>query len=130
MGDPDGYLTEIEVRLIACPVISDFVIVRAWSNADDGYIRVRANLINGDFLEAAEYFVLQPTGVETVDYRHQWMDGGKTILRRRWDNTPDHPELPSFPHHIHVGDEETVTPGQPMSMLALLRILESEITNR
>lgn len=80
---------------------------------DDGYMRIRATLSNGDFLEAAEYIVYDQGQLVTADYRYQWMDGAKKILRRRWDSTPDWPHLPDSPHHVHVGDEATVEPGRP-----------------
>lgn len=127
MSDPAAYLTEIELALIHSPVIADYQIVRAVAHTDDGYIRVRATLVTGNFLEAAEYFLLEREAIITDDYRYQWMDAAKTALRKRWDCTPDHPELPNFPHHIHLGDEKTVVPGHVLSLIDLLDILEREM---
>lgn len=127
MNDPAGYLAEIELALVSSPVLAETHVTRSWTNADDGYIRVRATLVNGDFLEAAEYFVLDEGKIKPVDYRHQWMDGAKSTLRRRWDSTPDHPGLANFPHHVHVGDEHTVQPSHPTGILDLLRTLEAEL---
>ena len=61
----------------------------------------------------------------TVDYRHQWMNGARQVLRRRWDSTPDHPELDNFPYHVHVVDEQDVQPDKPMSILELLKWFEA-----
>lgn len=74
------------------------------------------------------YLVLERGQIVTTDYRHRWMDSDKKELRKRWDNTPDHPELDNFPHHIHIGDEASVVPSHPMSLNELLRILESELS--
>ena len=128
MSDITSYLTEIELALVSSPIVVEYHLVRSWANTDDGYIRIRATLTSGDFLEAAEYFVLDKDQIVTVDYRHQWMDGDKKILRRRWDNTPDHPELESFPHHVHIGDEATVAPGHPIGLSELLSVLEGELS--
>ncbi len=124
MSDIAAYLAKIELALVSSSVIAEYHVVRSWANTDDGYIRVRATLTNSDFLEAAEYFVLEKSRIVTADYRHQWMDGEKKALRRRWDNTPDHPELENFPHHVHVGDEATIIPGHPTGLVELLDILE------
>src|SRR3972149_1293119 len=102
MNDPAEYLEAVELALVESPIVKDFHIVRKWTHSDDGYIRVRATLSNGDFLEAAEFFVRQDEEFFPSDYRHHWTDASKLQLRRRWDNTPDHPELPNFPHHCHV----------------------------
>ncbi len=127
MSDIAAYLAEIEWALISSPVIVEYHVVHSWANTDDGYIRIRARLTNDDFLEAAEHFVLQEGQIVTTDYRHQWMSGDKSALRRRWDSTPDHPELANFPHHVHIGDERTVLPSRPMSLIDLLRMIENEL---
>jgi hypothetical protein len=127
MTDLSAYLTEIELALIRSPIIAAYQVIRSEVNTDDGYIRVRATLSNGDFLEAAEYFILVHDAILTDDYRYHWMDASKTVLRKRWDCTPDHPELPNFPHHVHIGDEQTVVPGQVLSLIDLLDILERDL---
>ena len=96
MTDLSAYLTDIELALIRSPTIATYQIVRSEINTDAGYIRLRATFVNGDFLEAAEYFILEHSAILTDDYRYQWMDGGQTRLHRRWDNTPHFPELPGF----------------------------------
>ena len=58
MTDIAAYLTKIELAIISSSLIAEYRIVRSWANTDDGNIRVRATLVNGDFLEATEYVVL------------------------------------------------------------------------
>lgn len=127
MSDIAAYPTEVELAMVSSPAIAEYHIVRSWANTDDGYIRLRATLTNGD-LEAAEYFVLERGQIVTIDYRYQWMGADKKTLRRRWDNTPHHPGLETFPHHIHLGDEATVVPGHPTSLIELLSVLEGELS--
>jgi len=100
MDDPATYLAEIEMALVASPIVAEYRLVRSWANTDDGYIR---------------------------DYRHQWMDATKTVLRRRWDTTPDHPELDGFPYHCHIGDEGRVVPSEPVGLIQVLALIEAEI---
>lgn len=97
MTDPVDYLGDIELALVSSPAVVEYHVLRSWTNTDDGYLRIRATLVNGDFLETAEYFVLDEEKIKTVDYRYQWMDAKKNTLRRRWDSTPDHPDLQNFP---------------------------------
>jgi hypothetical protein len=120
MTDMADYVAQVELAWLSSPIVAEYQIVRFWANTDDGYMRIRATLVNGDFLEAAEYFVLDRGQVVTTDYRHQWMASDKQTLRRRWDSTPHHPELASFPHHEHVHSEETVASGRPVSLTELL----------
>ena len=128
--NPAAYLTEIELALVVNQSIVQYEVVRSWTNADDGYIRVRATLANGDFLETTEYFVMEQERVEIVDYRHQWMDASRTILRRRYDCTPHHPEVEGFPHHVHVGSEDHVVAGRKLGVIDLLQLLDQELSLR
>jgi hypothetical protein len=123
----DDYLLEIKARLITSPVIAEIeLVVEEWALVDQGYFRARLKLSNGDFLEVAEYFVIDGELLDTRRYRYQWMDSEQASLRRRWDNVEHFPELPNFPHHIHSGDEPPV-PGRKMSILMLIDLLESEL---
>jgi hypothetical protein len=59
MSNIATYIAEVELALVSTAVVVEYQIIRSWANTDDGYLRIRATLTNGDFLEAAEYFALQ-----------------------------------------------------------------------
>ncbi len=42
------------------------------------------------------------------DYSYHWEQRAQRGLIHRWDNAPDHPEIESFPHHFHNGEESKV----------------------
>lgn len=124
MNNPIAYLEAIKLRLIVSPIIAEYRIVKERATRTDGYLRLRATLTNGDFLELVEAFERVATEIAVIDYRHQWMDAAQSQLRRRWDGTPHYPELPNAPHHVHIASEGNIHPGQPMSILAVLDELE------
>lgn len=121
-----NYVEDIKATLLVAPIVASFVMVEEWIQSDRGYLRVRCTLINSDFLEMAEYFVLAGAQCIPERYRHQWMDATQTLLRRRWDNVPHFPTLPNFPHHIHLADGQVV-PGVPMSITSVLTIIAGEL---
>lgn len=123
----DEYLAAIHLALVESPVVVSYIVVRQRITSQSGHLRVRINLVNGDFLEAVEFFRLTLEGIEVADYRHQWMDGDRTILRKRWDSAPHYPNLPNAPHHYHDGSEEVVKPGQPISIQGVLAVIAREI---
>ena len=124
MNDPLAYLEAIKLRLIASPIVAEYRIVKERATRTDGYLRVKATLVSGDFLELVEAFERGHSEIVVVDYRHQWMDAAQSRLHRRWDGAPHHAELPGFPHHVHIETEDAVVPGEPMSILAVLDELE------
>jgi hypothetical protein len=120
---PAEYVLTLKAKLATSSVIDAFTILeeKVWS--ERGYIRVRMTLHNGDFLEVAEYFAFESDKHVTYRYRYQWMDGERLVLRKRWDNVEHHPELPNFPHHVHVGSEKNVVPGKSLGIIELLDLL-------
>jgi len=127
MITPAEYVLQLKTQLSLSPIVVSFTIVeeRVWP--DRGYIRIRMTLSNEDFLEAAEYFVIQDDECVTHRYRYQWMDRQRRELRKRWDNVEHYPDLPNFPHHVHIGGEKNVEPGERLSIIQLLDVLAGEI---
>ena len=58
----------------------------------------------------------------SVECGYHWADADNQLITR-WDNTPHFPDLPGFPDHIHDGATGQVTPGQPMSIFAVLNAI-------
>jgi hypothetical protein len=127
MTIPADYAIQVRTKLVTCPAINSFSIIEEKLLPESGYIRLRASLLNGDFLEAAEYFALEGDQIVTRRYRYQWMDKERKTLHKRWDNVEHYPDLPNFPHHIHMGEEGNVEPGKPLSIVQLLDVLAGEV---
>ena len=121
------YLDAIKLKLTTSPIIKEAHVVQERSLEDRGFFRARLRLVNDDFVEITEFFVIHQGQVQTVEYRYQWMDSDKQRLRKRWDNASHYPNLPNFPHHVHIGDEDRVESGQPMGSVALIDVLEHAI---
>jgi hypothetical protein len=122
-----GYHQAVKARLLADPLIHRFEIRRERKTLDDGHLRARLTLFNGDQLEFSEY-VRQVQGIiEVITYSFHWTDpDGKLI--RRWDNAPHFPHLPQAPHHIHESDEETVVPGRPITITQVLDEISASLS--
>jgi hypothetical protein len=127
MKDVINYLDEIKSKIAASPALTFAEIVTERTLVDRGYFRVRLTLINGDFLELSEYFVVESGTILTLEYRYQWMNFPQQKLIKRWDNAKHFPGLPNFPHHVHVGDEKQVVSGEPISIIELIDLIEQEI---
>ncbi len=123
----EDYLTEIKAKLITSPIIDIISIIKERALSDQGYFRVRLNLTNGDFLEVVEFFNLKGDKCITETYRYQWMDATKTQLIKRWDNVEHFPNLPNFPHHVHIGEESNVYSSVCMNILEIIDLISQEI---
>jgi hypothetical protein len=108
-------------------IVQSTELIRYTVNRLDGYLRIRAVLVNGDFLEIALHITLHNDNVVIDSYRYQWMDSMRTNLRRRWDDTPHFPQLPGFPHHCHVKQEDHVEPATLMDVKTLLNVIAQNL---
>ncbi len=122
---PAEYIDATLAELIASSLVGSFDVIEEWVEPERGYIRIRARLINGDFLELAEYFVETDGECVTQRYRYQWMDASRQQLRSRWDNVEHFLNLAGFPHHIHLADGQVV-PGTCLSIIDLLKALTTQ----
>lgn len=71
-GNVGEYLDNLEQLFLLSPVVLSFHIKEREERLQEGFIRIRAVLSNGDFLEAFEFVVATPDGVQTVTYRIRW----------------------------------------------------------
>ncbi|MBD2604005.1 hypothetical protein H6G81_05545 [Scytonema hofmannii FACHB-248] len=120
------FITAVKEKLNTSPIILSLEIVDERILLNRGYFRARLILINEDFLEIAESFTIKDNQHITLDYRYQWMDGAKQILKKRWDSVKHFPNLPNFPHHIHIDSESNVEPGQSRSIIEFIDFMESD----
>lgn len=114
--------------LLSHPLIQAVELVRFVANHLDGYLRARCILANGDFLEIAIHILVHNSQVTIDDYRYQWMNHGRSHLRRRWDNTPHFPHLENFPHHCHIEQEDHVESSIALDIAGLLVRIEQQLT--
>ncbi len=124
----EQYIIAIKKKLSASPIINEIEIIDEKVLLNRGYFRVRLTLINTDFLEVAEAFTIENNQILTLDYRYQWMDSSKQVLKKRWDSVKHFPDLPNFPHHVHIGSEINVKPGQSRNILQFIDFMESELS--
>ncbi|TVP60196.1 MAG: hypothetical protein EA343_18145 [Nodularia sp. (in: Bacteria)] len=123
------YITEIKAKLNNNKLIIKIEIIKERAIPEQGYFRARLTLNNGDFLEVAEFFKVENEQCLTITYRYQWMNPSQTQLKKRWDNVEHFPDLPNFPHHVHVGDEFVVKPSESRNILQILTLIEEKIKN-
>jgi Family of unknown function (DUF6516) len=125
--DLDQYIASVKAKLADSPIITAIEIVDERILLNRGYFRARLTLTNTDFLEIAESFTIQDEQLITLDYRYQWMDASKQVLKKRWDSVKHFPGLPNFPHHVHIGSESNVEPGSSRNIIEFMGFMEFEL---
>jgi len=119
-------MSDLEMLFIYSPVIADYSIREKKIIGNEGYIRIKAQLSNGDIFEAFEFVSLVDGKIKVLTYRLQWQTAD-VVLKKRWDNAEHHKQITTFPYHIHAGLLDQILESEPMSIQKALSIIENDI---
>ena len=119
-------MNDLDVLISASPSIVDIDIIRR-DIRDTGLektalFRYRIKLIDESLIEITERILEERGGLTTTKYRYHWQTGSGKLIKR-WDNAPHHPEIDTFPDHLHDGSEENVKSFRKMNALEILTVI-------
>lgn len=77
-------------------IVKDAEILSLLQGGNFYYLKIKAYIVNDTLLFIKIY--LSDT---EYDYSFHWQDKEGTLIAR-WDNAPHHPEIGTYPHHIHT----------------------------
>jgi len=110
---------EILKLLDRCPIVIDYEVEQFRSWEAGGFYRLRVEFSDKSILHAREY-----VDEEERSYSFHWMTSAGYLLIR-WDNSPYHKHLSTYPHHKHRKKE--VTASSPPDIATVLEIIACEI---
>lgn len=122
MKNASDYLAHIKAVIVLNSEVAHWSIVREENLDDIGLFRYRLTLRDGTFVEMFERFRVKSDGVHISKYSFHWQTSDGHLLKR-WDNAAHHPEIETFPHHVHVGDEAVIQPHGSITAEALLGLI-------
>jgi len=118
------YYAGVQNAILAAPHVIQTDISFDEVSEDECYIRGVVTLRGGFELHIAEYVVTEPE-FKRLKYRFhlQTFDSRMVV---RWDNAPHHPEVKTYPDHIHTGQKVKANPPMDISQVleAVLSFIE------
>ncbi len=128
----EQYLRELDELISASPEVIDVQITRrsVWDTELEkvALYRYRLKMSDRSLLELTERLVEEKGTLSIKRYRHHWQSPDGQVIKR-WDNAPHHPEIDTFPHHLHDGSESNVIGHGEIAGLNALRIVISLIVS-
>ena len=119
-------IEESILLLTLSPIVESFTILKKRETEGDGFLRAKVVITDGSLLEISMYWQLTEDDLRLVAYRFHWQDE-KAKLIKRWDNAKHHPEIKTFPFHIHASEEKEVKESGAMELFDVLKILEARV---
>jgi hypothetical protein len=116
----DSYFQQIASLIEACPIVQSSSVTYDKRARHEGFIRGELHFVDGSILHVRE-FVDVEDGIDRFTYVYQYMNAEQTLVFR-YDNTGHHKKLnlPTYPHHKHVGDEGVVVASSAPSLAQVL----------
>ncbi|MBC8182039.1 hypothetical protein H8E88_13050 [candidate division KSB1 bacterium] len=108
--------------------ISSSAIVDSWEFQEDirtsteGFFKTRIHFIDDSKLDVREYVNIDLEKILRYTYSFHYFKNDKLIFR--YDNTPHHPQVSSFPHHKHLPSGKVVECDEP-NLADVLKEIES-----
>lgn len=91
-----------------------------------GLFRANVYFWDGSQLTLEEVISTQGGYPEILRYSYTYVKGTTHIFR--YDNAPHYPEIPTFPHHKHLGSAETPVPADKPSLAQVFAEIEAILT--
>lgn len=130
----DNYLQELDNLILVADEIRDAKIIRrtVWDTDLEkiALYRYKIYFSDGSLLELTERMVEETDELMVTKYRFHWQDEKGTLIKR-WDNAAHHPEIDTFPDHLHEGTDDNVLPHVKISGLEVLStVIDAVSKNR
>ncbi len=125
----EQWLSRSETRLLTWPHARQLTLVYAETGNGVAQYRMRVELWDGSLLQCVERTRLLSDNLVSEKYSFHWQHADGHLIRR-WDNAPHHPEIASFPHHVHEGDEVNVLAHEAVDVFGVLEKIEKLVAVR
>lgn len=120
----EAYVQILSNAIAASPITSTFNITLDKRTPQVGLIRGEAHFVDGSRLHFRELVEAQANATICRMYSYHYQDAN-TALVFRYDDTPHHPNLSTFPHHKHDGGESNVIAATATALTDVLREIEA-----
>lgn len=91
-----------------------------------GFIKGEVRFSDGSVLHIREYVDTEGE-IERLMYTYHYQDDNGNLVFR-YDNSGHHRELPTYPHHKHIGERGEVHPAQPASLEMILEEISRRLS--
>ncbi len=117
------YFSSIERSLNQYDSITSIEITEILASDDfNGILRCRAYFWDGSFLSIHETVSTELGYPVRVIYSYSYIRQNQSVFR--YDNAPHHPEIITYPHHKHIGENKLSPTDQPALKQVLSEIEE------
>jgi len=124
----ETYFQQIQNAINAGAAVQSFNITFDKRGSHTGFIRAEIHFIDNSILHVREYVDVE-VGIERLMYTYHFVDSLDRLIFR-YDNTGHHKSLnlPTYPHHKHLGGSNEILSSPAPEFAAVLSEIEAVLT--
>lgn len=123
----DNYIKGIEELIATSPEVIEFIILRrSFYETDLEKIliyRFKVIFKDDSIVEITERLIESSNKIKRTKYSYHYQDKNGKLLKR-WDNAPHHPEIKSYPHHLHISKSKVIESNEISAFDMLKELIE------
>lgn len=100
-------------------VVKDYELLEFKTFSSGFYIKIKANIMDDSILFIREY-----SDISERNYSYHWQTKNGNLLVR-WDNSPYHNKIKTFPYHKHISKK--VLPTDEVTIGDILNFIETKL---
>ncbi len=120
----EAYVQILSNVIADSPITSTFNVTLDKRTPQVGLIRGEVHFVDGSCLHFRELVEVQSNATICRMYSYHYQDADQTLVFR-YDDTPHHPNLGTFPHHKHDGSESNILSAPAPGLTDVLREIET-----
>ncbi len=93
----------------------------------NGLVRCRIFFWDSSYLDLYEVVNTEQGYPIKIHYAYTYLRSGERVFR--YDNAPHHPEIPTFPHHKHLGPADTLAESPEPTLTQILTEIEAMLSS-
>lgn len=113
-----------QALIVFADIIGEYDVLIDINEGGFYHFYVRVLFDDGTVLYAREYINMK----QVRKYAFQWQKADATLLMR-WDNSPHHEHIATYPYHQHSGSEENAQPSAAMTLETVLSFIQAQLTD-
>lgn len=123
----EAYFHPIRETIDASPIVQSSNVAYDKRSSFTGFIRGELYLVDGSVLHLREFLDVE-VDVDRLTYVYQYMDAARQLVFR-YDNSGHHKrlDLPTWPHHKHLGPGGEIIASSPPDLAAVLQEIEEQV---
>jgi hypothetical protein len=104
-------------------LIKNYIIKEEINDKAKSVLKIKVNFIDDTSINIYES---ESYNIDKHKYGYQWMSKYDELIHR-WDNTPHHSHISTFPNHQHIGDELNVHPSEKMTLYEVMIFIQNSL---